>query len=153
MDLNRVMIIGRLTRDPELRSIPSGKSVATLGVATNRMYTDAGGQKQKTVEYHNVVLWSKLGEIANQYLKRGAKVYIEGRIQTREWTGQDGSKKKTTEIVGENMIMLDSAPRDGSHGASVASSNFSAPASVGEAIPVIQQEVIEEEIKVEDIPF
>jgi len=151
MDLNKVMIIGRLTRDPELRTIPSGKSVATLGVATNRIYTDAGGQKQKQVEYHNVVLWSRLGEIANQYLKRGAKVYIEGRMQTREWTGQDGNKRKTTEIIGENMIMLDSPSRDGSANAG---QNFgSQPSHANDAVPVIQQEVIEEEIKVEDIPF
>jgi single-strand DNA-binding protein len=89
MDLNRVMIIGRLTRDPELRNTPNGKAVATVSLATNRIWLDGNGQKQKQTEFHNVVLWSKLAEIANQYLRKGAKIYIEGRLQTREWTGQD----------------------------------------------------------------
>ena len=92
MDLNRVMIIGRLTRDPELKNTPTGKAVATIGLATNRVWIDANSQKQKQTEFHNIVLWGKLGEIANQYLRKGGKVYIEGRLQTREWTGQDGVK-------------------------------------------------------------
>ena len=103
MGLNRVMIIGRLTRDPELRSIPSGQSVVTVGVATNRMWVDKSGQKQKQTEFHNVVFWSKLAEIISQYLKKGSKLYIEGRLQTREWAGQDGAKHTRTEIVAENV--------------------------------------------------
>jgi len=138
MDLNRVMIIGRLTRDPELRSIPSGQSVVTVGVATNRMWVDKSGQKQKQTEFHNVVFWSKLAEIISQYLKKGSKLYIEGRLQTREWAGQDGAKHTRTEIVAENMIMLDSrGPAEGG----------SAPRA---AIPA---ESSGEEVKVEDIPF
>lgn len=140
MDLNRATIIGRLTRDPELRSLPTGKSVAVLGVATNRQWTDQNGQKQKQVEYHNVVLWSKLAEIASQYLKKGARVYVEGRLQTREWTAQDGAKKSRTEIVGENIIMLDSARGEGL--GSQSGQSVSGPV-----------EPSEEEIKVEDIPF
>lgn len=143
MDLNRVMIIGRLTRDPELRSIPSGQSVVTVGVATNRMWVDKSGQKQKQVEFHNVVMWSKLAEIAGQYLKKGSKVYVEGRLQTREWTGQDGVKHTRTEVVAENMIMLDS--RSQTEVGGVARSASTPPVSSGE--------VIEEEVKVEDIPF
>ena len=139
------MIIGRLTRDPELKNTPTGKAVATIGLATNRVWIDANSQKQKQTEFHNVVLWGKLGEIANQYLRKGGKVYIEGRLQTREWTGQDGVKRYRTEIVGENMIMLDSRPA-GSTGAPAASGE---PHMVAEA----PQEVIEEEVKVEDIPF
>lgn len=143
MDLNKVMIIGRLTRDPEMRSTPSGKSVATLGLATNRFWVDANGQKQKGTEFHNIVIWSKLAEIANQYLRKGAKVYIEGRLQTREWTGQDGVKRYRTEIICENMIMLDSRSAGGT-----------APENAGpSAASEGPQEVIEEEIKVEDIPF
>ncbi len=145
MDLNKVMIIGRLTRDPELRNTPTGKAVATIGLATNRVWVDASGQKQKQTEFHNVVLWSKLAEIANQYLRKGGKVYMEGRLQTREWTGQDGVKRYRTEIVGESMIMLDSRPA-GSVGTFGATSE---PTIVSEA----PQEVIEEEVKVEDIPF
>lgn len=147
MDLNKVMIIGRLTRDPELKNTPTGKAVATLSLATNRIWVDAKGQKQKQVEYHNIVLWSKLAEIANQYLRKGGKVYMEGRLQTREWTGQDGVKRYRTEVVGDNMIMLDSR-----------SAGFTgAPAVPGAShnsmMPEMPQEVIEEEVKVEDIPF
>lgn len=146
MDLNKVMIIGRLTRDPELRNTPSGKAVATIGLATNRMWVDANGQKQKQTEFHNVVMWGKLAEICHQYLRKGGKMYVEGRLQTRDWTGQDGVKRYRTEIVGENMIMLDSRPT-GATG--------SAPTSSYEPVPASEapQEVIEEEVKVEDIPF
>ena len=148
MDLNRATIIGRLTRDPEVRSIPSGKSVCSITVATGRVWTDQAGQKQKESEFHNVVLWGKLAEIAGQYMRKGARVYMEGRLRTREWTGQDGVKRYRTEIVAENMIMLDGpktgdsnyAPRD-----MAPANNFSSD----EAVP----EIVEEEIKVEDIPF
>lgn len=144
MDLNRVMIIGRLTRDPELRNTPNGKAVATISLATNRTWADANGQKQKQTEFHNVVLWSKLAEIANQYLRKGAKVYMEGRLQTRDWTGQDGVKRYRTEIVGDNMIMLDSRTAGGP---------VSGMANDSAMMPEPPQEVIEEEVKVEDIPF
>ncbi len=148
MDLNKVMIIGRLTRDPELRNTPTGKAVATIGLATNRIWIDANGQKQKQVEYHNVVMWGKLAEICHQYLRKGGKMYVEGRLQTREWTGQDGVKRYRTEIVGENMIMLDSRPA-GSVGNVAASGAANEPV----IMPDAPQEVIEEEVKVEDIPF
>lgn len=142
MDLNRVMIIGRLTRDPELRSLPSGRSVASFSVATNRVWSDNNGQKQKQVEYHNIVVWSRLAETASQYLKKGSQVYVEGRLQTREWTSQDGSKKSRTEIICENFIMLGSRP--------TGENNFN-PSSNSSTNP--PEEVVEEEIKVEDIPF
>jgi single-strand DNA-binding protein len=148
MDLNKVMIIGRLTRDPELRSTPTGKAVATIGLATNRIWVDGSGQKQKQTEFHNIVLWAKLAEIANQYLRKGGKVYMEGRLQTREWTGQDGVKRYRTEIVGENMIMLDPRPA-GFTGSGAVTGAVSEPAIAPDA----PQEVIEEEVRVEDIPF
>lgn len=110
MDLNKVMIIGRLTRDPEIRNIPSGDTVANFGVATNRVWTNAEGQKQEFVEYHNVVAWRKLADICGQYLKKGDRVYIEGSLQTHDWEGQDGIKRYRTEIVARDMIML-SPPR------------------------------------------
>lgn len=148
MDLNRATIIGRLTRDPELRSLPSGRSVASFSVATNRMWTDANGQKQKQVEYHNIVVWSKLAETANQYLKKGSRLYVEGRLQTREWAGQDGVKKTRTEVISDNFIMLDGKPGEGGYTpVTGGSSNASNQA------PSAPQEVMEEEIKVEDIPF
>jgi len=102
-----VMIIGRLTREPELKTIPNGTPVATFSVATNRVYKDKSGNRQETVEYHEVVTWRRLAEIAAQYLKRGTKVYIEGRMQTRSWDDPNGFKRYKTEIVADNMIMLD----------------------------------------------
>ena len=148
MNLNKAMIIGNLTRDPEVKTTPSGQNVATFSVATNRVWTNAQGQKQEAVEYHNIVAWGKLAEICGQYLNKGKKVYVEGRIQTRDWQGQDGVKRYKTEIVIENMIMLDrgGAPTGASTGAP-ASSGL-APSSEPE--PTEPQE---EEIKVENIPF
>lgn len=149
MDLNRATIIGNMTRDPELKSLPSGKSVATFSVATNRVWTDAQGQKQKSAEFHNIVMWGKLAEIANQYLRKGRKVYVEGRLQTRDWTTQDGIKRYRTEIVADNMIML-----DGNRGGDVSATSApmaSGSPSVQSSEPV--KEVMEEEIRVEDIPF
>ncbi len=107
MNLNKAMIIGNITRDPEVRKTPNGQTVASFGVATNRRWTDQAGQKQEQVEYHNIVAWRRLAEIVGQYLKKGSKVYIEGRIQTRSWDDQSGTKRYKTEIVVENMIMLD----------------------------------------------
>lgn len=148
MDLNRATLIGRLTRDPELRSLPSGKTVTTFGLATGRVWTDAQGQKQKQTEFHNIVMWSKLGEIANQYLRKGRQAYIEGRLQTRDWTGQDGVKRYRTEIVADNMIMLGSRPEGGVEPlASAAAEPVNVP------VPGEAAEVLEGEIKVEDIPF
>ena len=154
MDLNKVMIIGRLTRDPELRTTPGGASVCTLGIATNYVYTNRqNGQKVEQVEYHNVVLWQKLAEIANQYLKKGRRVYVEGRLQTRSWDDKNGGAKHyKTEIVADNMIMLDGGT--GSTGQSAASA--AAPASEAsqpapaEELPTIQQN---QDVNVEDIPF
>lgn len=142
MDLNKIMIIGNMTRDPEVRTTPNGKSVASFSVATNRYWTDQNGQKQKETEYHNVVLWTKLADVAGQYLHKGNKIYVEGRLRTREWTAQDGTKRTRTEIIGENMIMLGSRPAGAGSAGQVQPAQESGP-----------QEVIEEEIKVEDIPF
>ena len=105
--LNRAQIIGNLTRDPEMRTTPSGAQVATFGVATNFSWKDQSGQRKDKVEFHNIVAWQKLAEICGMYLKKGMKVYVEGRIQTRDWEGEDGAKRSRTEIVAENLIMLD----------------------------------------------
>ncbi len=162
MDLNKVMIIGRLTRDPELRTTPNGASVCQIGLATNYVYTNqTTGQKVEQVEYHNITLWRKLAEIANQYLKKGQRVYIEGRLQTRSWDAQDGTKRSKTEIIGDNMIMLDGGSRSGGE---AGGNNFTprpannAPAAGNEQpfpteeLPTIQQGG-GEDISVEDIPF
>ncbi|MBI4426974.1 MAG: single-stranded DNA-binding protein [Candidatus Magasanikbacteria bacterium] len=145
MDLNRVTLLGRLTRDPEVRTTPTGKTVATVSVATGRVWFDAAGAKQEKTEFSSCVLWGKLAEIAGQYLSKGRRVYVEGRLETRDWVGQDGVKRYRTEIIASNLIMLD-APRSSAQSAAV-----SAPAN--EISPMANEEVVEEEIKVEDIPF
>lgn len=104
--LNRAQIVGNLTRNPEMRNIPSGQAVTSFSVATNRRWKDKDGNQQDQTEFHNVVAWGKLAEISNQYLKKGNKVYIEGRLQTQTWDGQDGNKRNRTEIVTENIIFL-----------------------------------------------
>lgn len=103
MNLNKAFIIGNLTNDPELRSLPSGQPVTSFGLATNRIWKNKEGQKQQDTQFHNIVLFGRLAEIANQYLNKGSLVFIEGRIQYRSWEGQDGQKKYRTEIVGESM--------------------------------------------------
>src|SRR3989339_912674 len=111
--LNKVMLIGNLTRDPELRYTPSGTAVATFGMATNRGWTTDAGDRQEDTQFHRVVAWSKLAEICGQLLFKGRKVFIEGRLQTRKFTGQDGQQREITEIVAENMMILDTRTRDG----------------------------------------
>jgi single-strand DNA-binding protein len=152
MNLNKAMIIGNLTRDPELKTTPTGTSVASFAVATNFIWTDQSGQKQEKVEFHNIVAWRKLAEIIGQYLKKGSKVYIEGRLQTRDWTGTDGVKRYRTEIVAENMIMLD-RPNTSSSPA-----GFGQPPMPTEE-PMMSEPSFDEggssddEIRVENIPF
>lgn len=106
--LNKVQLIGNLTRDPELRYTPQGTAVCTFGLATNRSWTTDTGEKREETEFHRVVSWNKLAELCSQLLFKGRKTYVEGRLQTRTWTGQDGSQRQTTEIVIEEMIILDS---------------------------------------------
>lgn len=105
--LNKVMLIGNLTRDPNLRYTPNSTAVASFGIATNRSWTPAdGGDKQERVDFHNVVAWSKLAEICGQLLHKGDKVFVEGRIQTRDWKTESGEIRKVTEIVIDNMMLL-----------------------------------------------
>jgi len=106
-DLNKAMVIGNLTRDPELRTTQSGQQVASFGVATNRQWKNAAGEKQEQAEFHDIVAWGKLAEICSQYLAKGRKAYFEGRLQTQQWEAQDGSKRQRTEIIAEDMILLD----------------------------------------------
>ena len=152
--LNKVQIIGNLTQDPELRQTPNGQSVCTVGVATNRSWTDKNtGQTQEKVEFHNVVLWGKLAEITAQYMKKGRQVYIEGRLETRSWEAQDGQKKYRTEIIGENMLMLGNkgdAPATGSATVTTQSMDAPAPAAAAPAPTAIPDK---DEVKIEDIPF
>lgn len=106
--LNKVSLIGNLTRDPELRYTPQGTAVCTFGVATNRQWTTESGEKREEADFHRIVSWNKLAELCAQLLGKGRKVYVEGRLQTRNWTAQDGTQRTTTEIVISDMIILDS---------------------------------------------
>ncbi len=107
--LNKVMLIGRLGADPEVRFLPSGGSVATIRLATSRRWKDKQtGERKEETEWHRVVFFSRLAEIAGEYLKKGSQVYVEGRIRTQKWQGQDGQDRYTTEIVADSMNMLDS---------------------------------------------
>ncbi|MBI5005042.1 MAG: single-stranded DNA-binding protein [Candidatus Lloydbacteria bacterium] len=151
MYLNKVFIFGNLTRDPELRSLPSGNAVASFGVATNRVWKDQQGNKQEGTEFHNVVVFGKQAEIVSQYLKKGSSVLVEGRIQTRSWDGQDGVKKYKTEIVAERIQF---GPRTGGgfNGASQGGGN-SGKGSPAKSAEMPSIEYPEEDIKPEDIPF
>lgn len=149
MDLNRASILGRLTRDPEVRTTPAGRTVANIGVATGRVWTDQSGAKQERTEFHNCVLWGRLAEIAGQYCVKGQQVYLEGRLETRDWVGNDGVKRYRTEIIVRDLILL-AKPR-GAAGASVDSFSDGAPIpTTDDAGPA---DAAEEEVKVEDIPF
>lgn len=106
--LNKVQLIGNLTRDPELRYTPNGTAVCSVGLATNRSWTTETGEKREETEFHRIVSWNKLAELCSQLLAKGRKVYVEGRLSTRTWTGQDGAQRTTTEIVIDDMILLDS---------------------------------------------
>ena len=105
--LNRVQLIGNLTRDPELRYTPSGTAVCSFGLATNRSWTTDTGEKHEESEFHKIVAWNKLAELCSQFLVKGRKVYVEGRLSTRNWTTQDGQQRSTTEVVIDDMILLD----------------------------------------------
>lgn len=137
MNLNKVFLIGRLTQNPQKKVLPSGQAVCNFGLATDRFWTNKEGKKQQETEFHNIVLFGKLAEIASQYLKKGSLVFIEGRLRTRSWQDQSGQKRQRTEIIVERMQM---GPR------------------VKKELPPIEAEkeeipIIEEEIDLKDIPF
>lgn len=152
MNFNKVFILGNLTRDPELRNTPTGQSVVSFGVATNRVWFDKNRQKQTEAEFHNVVAWGKLAEIISRYLSKGKLVFIEGRLKTRTWEDQSGQKKYKTEIIAEKMQM---GPKGGasrfSEGTDVASPDSGLDQPIAEEIPSIQEG--EEEISPENLPF
>ena len=155
MYINKVILYGNLTKDPELKSLPSGMHVNSFSVATNRSTKDASGAKKDVVEFHNVVAFGKTAEIIHQYVKKGNPIYIEGRIQTRSWDGQDGKKNYRTEIILESFQF---GPKGGAGTGTGASSSTSSAqqSSVDEnQSPVEAGEVQypDEDINPEDIPF
>lgn len=144
--LNRAQLIGNLTRDPEMRQTSGGQTVCSFSVATNSTWTDKNGAKQEKAEFHNIVAWGKLAEICSQYMNKGKKIYVEGRMQTRDWTGEDGVKRYRSEIVADNVIMLDRAGGGGmDHGFDREQNSSSVRAE--------EPQLEEEEVSIDDLPF
>ena len=167
MNLNKVVLIGRLTQDPEAKTTPSGQHVTTVNMATNRVWTDATSGRKEATEFHRIVAWGKLGDIASNYLKKGALVMIEGRLQTRSWDDKtSGQKRYMTEVIAENLQMGPRAANTGQSSYTPSEGGYkrpapSATASAEPAIPIIGEDeplnagVEEDEmaIKEKDLPF
>ncbi|MFH1462118.1 MAG: single-stranded DNA-binding protein [bacterium] len=164
MNLNKVFLIGRLTRDPESKALPSGQSVTSFGLATDNFYTDKSGQKQQQTEFHNIVAFGRLADIASQYLAKGSLVLIEGRLRTRNWQDSSGSQRYRTEITAERLQLgpksaNKTAPAQGEARSSRFTDEASREQSLSreqketspqEDIPIIEEN---EEINVKDLPF
>lgn len=152
MYINKAMVYGNLTRDPEMRALPSGQQVASFSLATNRVWKDKSGAKQESVDYHNIVLFAKLAELANQYLKKGSSVFIEGRMQTRSWDDPtSGGKKYRTEIVADTMQFGPRASGTGTGAGYTPSLSKGSTAPAHEPLETI--EYPQEDINPDDIPF
>lgn len=155
--LNKVQLIGNLTRDPELRYTPQGTAVCTFGVATNRAWVTDSGEKREEAEFHRIVAWNKLAELCSQLLFKGRKVFVEGRLQTRQWTGQDGAQRQTTEIVISDMIILDSKRAPGEAVEEAVTEEEIVPAQAAPAddkkVKKLTKSTDTEDVKAEDIPF
>lgn len=158
MYINKVTLYGNITRDPELKSLPSGTHVNSFSIATNRVIKDQSGAKKDVAEYHNIVAFGKQAEVIHQYMKKGSAILVEGRLQTRSWDGQDGKKQYRTEVVLENFQF---GPKTGGAAGGASSSNAGA-ATINAAddqeapFPAMQDEGVkypDEEINPEDIPF
>ena len=163
MNVNKVILVGRLTRDPEMRTTSAGQTVASVSIATNRFWKDKNGQRQDQTEFHNIVLWGRLGEIAGQYLTKGQEAYFEGRLQTRKYTGKDNVERRITEVIAENMQLGSRAQGSGNYSPQGGGQNFNRPTAPGnspaspmeapaEEIPTINLDE-EEEVRIEDVPF
>lgn len=171
MNINKVVLVGRLTRDPEIRTTNTGSTVASISLATNSYWTDKNGQKQETTEFHNIVIFGKLAEIAGQYLVKGQEAYFEGRLQTRSYVGKDNVERRVTEVIATEM-QFGAKPQGGgqaSYGAPRSAANQAAPAPKGgaapaaagaaaaapmvEEIPTINLDEEQDEVKIEDVPF
>ncbi|MGB7025205.1 MAG: single-stranded DNA-binding protein [Candidatus Acidiferrales bacterium] len=149
MSVNKVILVGRLGRDPETRFTGGGQAVANFTLATDSTYKDRSGERQKKTEWHRIVVWSKLAEICQQYLKKGSLIYIEGRLQTREWEDKSGQKRTTTEIVASEMRMLGSRSDSAAAGAGAGASHSAEP----DVMAADDAGGHEPNISDEDIPF
>lgn len=154
MNVNKVILVGRLTRDPEVRTTPSGQTVTSIGLATGRTWTDKNGQKQEKTEFHSVIFWGRTAEVAGQYLIKGQEIFIEGRLESRKYTGKDGVERKTTDVIAESF-QFGSKPQGANR------SNYSASAQTApreqsqkeEQIPTINLDEEQGEVRIEDVPF
>ena len=146
--INRVILVGRLGKDPEVRHLENDTTVANFTIATSESYKDKNGQKVETTEWHNIVLWRGLAKVAESYLKKGDLVYIEGKIRTRSWDDKDGNKRYTTEIYGDNMTMLSGKKTDGA-GSSDSAPQYSEPKSSQPLAPI--SDIIDS--PEDDLPF
>ena len=163
--LNKVMLIGNLTRDPELKYTPQGTAVVTFSIATNRQWKTESGELKDSAEFHRIVAWDKLAEICGKMLKKGVRAYVEGRPQTRSWQGQDGAQKQTTEIVITDMLLLDSRRDSGSEinvpedlGEASVPETKEAPAKAEKKVAAkkaekVKEAEVSEEVDNDDIPF
>ncbi len=152
MSINKVILVGRLGQDPELKYTPSGMAVCNFSIATSENWTDKSGQKQERTEWHRIVVWGKLAEISGKYLAKGRQAYVEGQLQTRSWEAQDGQKRYTTEIVAKNVQFLGGASTGADNGAY----NQSAPASNNNNDDMMNQEYnvqSDASFTADDIPF
>jgi single-strand DNA-binding protein len=148
-DFNQAIVMGNLTRDPEMRTTPSGQNVTSFSIATNRSWLDQNGERKDAVEYHNIVAWGKLGELVNEYLKKGRKALVVGRLQTRSWDAEDGSKRQRTEIVASDINFIGGQP-EGSDYTPLEESDAEETAKKEE---VAIEDMGEGEINLDDIPF
>lgn len=151
---NQAIIMGNLTRDPELRTTPSGQSVASFAVATNRVWQSTSGERQEAVDYHEIVAWGKLGELAGQYLNKGRKVLVVGRIQNQSWE-KDGIKRNRTEIVASDISFLDarSGSSDGAYESSASGAPAAAPKKTKSDDVVIEDLGDDDKVNLDEIPF
>lgn len=147
--LNRGQIIGNVTRDAEVRQTSNGRAVASFSVATNQSWTDSSGQRQDKAEFHNIVAWGKLAEICSQYVKKGRKIYVEGRMQTRDWEGEDGQKRYRSEIVADNVILLDRAGAPTGEGGTFQRESNNASVKQEDKPAKLEKD----EVAIDDLPF
>ncbi|MCX6804928.1 MAG: single-stranded DNA-binding protein [Patescibacteria group bacterium] len=158
-DFNQAIVMGNLTRDPEMRTTPSGQNVTSFSVATNRSWQDQSGEKKDAVEYHNIVAWGKLAELVDSYLKKGRKVLVSGRLQTRNWDAEDGSKRQRTEIVANDINFIGGQSEGGDYAPDIpadmpqeAGSNADTKKAKKDDTPPVD-DLGDGEINLDDIPF
>jgi len=150
LDFNQAIVLGNVTKDPELRNTPNGQPVISFSVATNRQWKGNDGQIQKATEFHNIVAWGKLAEICNQILYKGRKIMVVGRLQTRSWEGQDGNKRYTTEIVASDVVATGSPRSQGEQ--ELQTAQRSEP-TINTNKPITEPKKSDDEINLDDIPF